>query len=599
MFDIDDLRKLAKMMEVLLNRTQDNKEINLEKYVDIVKQIDSDSFEKLFTLLKQFQYRNLTLEEELEFLEKVSSSYQQMLEQQIGFKNVYKLYSDEELQLSNLEQVNIDYIIDRISNISGYLINKRNIEFNQNNLSELNKRLVAEEIEKNNLNKRLLDFEEILRDSFICAEGRCINNGKLDYVSVLSEYDIIGIDFKDLLYNEKNLKERLSLINSEKIENDEKLKIAEICFDNSPSVDNGQILEDIKNENLKLRYKLTLLKIIELLARNCGEYEDFKEKREKLLDLIKYRLNCINSLGLSISIDPFGRTKVFEQLEILDSFRDNSKDIYRIKKEIANLDQRLDEMINKDKKFSANLSVIEDLIINKMSINDVDISSVILPVDEEIVERVIEKNQVIGIKQIPEQFNFSIVEQKVNSVIERVNEMINVPLINDEKNEVLSPDLIIVSSRDIELDDISTMENSSLDDVDSVKIDNDEENIEKETLIEEELIEEKQFDDDIFKDVVPFLETPLFTDKADIDDIMENVLVIKEETKNEDNIDDEKMLVRDNEVSEQMPDAFWITQSDDESMLVENNDEFQLSFDEQIDVLLSDDDYNTKNRKMR
>ena len=259
MFDIDDLRKLAKMMEVLLNRTQDNKEINLEKYVDIVKQIDSDSFEKLFTLLKQFQYRNLTLEEELEFLEKVSSSYQQMLEQQIGFKNVYKLYSDEELQLSNLEQVNIDYIIDRISNISGYLINKKNIEFNQNNLSELNKRLVAEEIEKNNLNKRLLDFEEILRDSFICAEGRCINNGKLDYVSVLSEYDIIGIDFKDLLYDEKNLKERLSLINSEKIENDEKLKIAEICFDNSPSVDNGQILEDIKNENLKLRYKFTLL----------------------------------------------------------------------------------------------------------------------------------------------------------------------------------------------------------------------------------------------------------------------------------------------------------------------------------------------------
>ena len=88
MLEIDDLKKLIKMLEVLLDRTEDNKEINLEKYKEAVTKIDNDSFEKLFNSLKQFESHNLTLEEELEFLEQVNSSYQQLLEQQFSFKNV-------------------------------------------------------------------------------------------------------------------------------------------------------------------------------------------------------------------------------------------------------------------------------------------------------------------------------------------------------------------------------------------------------------------------------------------------------------------------------------------------------------------------------
>lgn len=603
MLEIDDLKKLAKMMEVLLDRTQDNKEINLEKYKNIVKEIDNDSFEKLLSLLKQFEYHNLTLEEELEFLEKVNCSYQQIIEQQFGFKNVYELYSSDELQLSNLEQINIDYIVNRINNISGYLINKKNIDINQNKLHELNKRLICEEKEKNNLNKRLLEFEEILRNSFISAEGRCIDNGKLQYVSVISEYSLLEIDFKDLLYNEKELKKILSLTSSEKVDTGEKLQIAEICYNNAPSVDSKQVLDDIRIEDLKIRYKLTLLKIIELLSKNCDNYDDFKEKREQLLDLIKYRLTCVNMLGKSISIDPFSRTKVSEQIEILASLKDNSKEINRIKKEIASLDQRLDEMIAKDKEFMVNLNVKDDLILRKMSINDIDISSVVLPDDGDIVEKIAVKNQVVDVKDIPMQFRYSIVRQKVNCVIERVNEMINNPLISEEKVEILSPELIIVPSHDVELEDVSSMDDSRIDEVNLISTNNSEDDV----VEDNEVVvfnDEKIFDDDMFKNVDPFLSAPLFTDKTDSDDVVESIFINEEEnTKheviNEDKIDVSKVSIDENQFDEEMPDAFWVTQSDGDDLLVKNNDEFQLSFDEQIDALLSDEEDNSKIRKKK
>lgn len=603
MLEIDDLKKLAKMMEVLLDRTQDNKEINLEKYKNIVKEIDNDSFEKLLSLLKQFEYHNLTLEEELEFLEKVNCSYQQIIEQQFGFKNVYELYSSDELQLSNLEQINIDYIVNRINNISGYLINKKNIDINQNKLHELNKRLICEEKEKNNLNKRLLEFEEILRNSFISAEGRCIDNGKLQYVSVISEYSALEIDFKDLLYNEKELKKILSLTSSEKVDTGEKLQIAEICYNNAPSVDSKQVLDDIRIEDLKIRYKLTLLKIIELLSKNCDNYDDFKVKREQLLDLIKYRLTCVNMLGKSISIDPFSRTKVSEQIEILASLKDNSKEINRIKKEIASLDQRLDEMIAKDKEFMVNLNVKDDLILRKMSINDIDISSVVLPDDGDMVEKNAVKNQVVDVKDIPTQFRYSIVRQKVNCVIERVNEMINNPLISEEKVEILSPELIIVPSHDVELEDVSSMDDSRIDEVNLVSTNNSADAIVEDNEVEV-FNDEKIFDDDMFKNVDPFLSAPLFTDKTDSDDVVESIFIneeenTKHEVKNEDKIDVSKVSIDENQFDEEMPDAFWVTQSEGDDLLVENNDEFQLSFDEQIDALLSDEEDNSKIRKKK
>ena len=459
----------------------------------------------------------------------------------------------------------------------------------------------------------------------------------MQYISVLSEYNKVDIDFNDLLYNHKELENLLSLINLEKIETGEKLKIAEICYNNAPSVDSKQILDDIKIEDLKVRYRLTLLKIIELLSINYDDYEKFKEKREQLSDLIKYRFNCIGKLGMSISIDPFSRTKVIEQLEFISTIHDNSKEINKIKKEIASLDQRLEEMLIKDRDYFVNISQNENLILSKTSINDIDISGIELPIDEEIVERIVSDNQVVDIRNISEKFNYSIVKQKTNRVIDRVNEMVNNTVIVDSKIEILSPELVIVPQQNIELDDINVdavyteLDNFGMDEIDddlTSGVDVAEDTVKEEKIQNVEEVIDTSFDikdnkennkdniivlnedndellsDDIFKIVDPFVVTPLFTDRTDSEDskkdnsefFPKNDEIIVNEEKIDDNVES---LSDSEDISDEMPDAFWITQSDVNDSLVENGDEYLLSFDEQIDALLSDDTDNSRNKKSR
>ena len=53
--------------------------------------------------------------------------------------------------------------------------------------------------------------------------------------------------------------------------------------------------------------------------------------------------------------------------------------------------------------------------------------------------------------------------------------------------------------------------------------------------------------------------------------------------------------IEENTIENDMPDAFWITQSDDTDKV--NNEEGVLSFDEQINVLLANEE-NTKIKKL-
>ena len=109
---------------------------------------------------------------------------------------------------------------------------------------------------------------------------------------------------------------------------------------------------------------------------------------------------------------------------------------------------------------------------------------------------------------------------------------------------------------------------------------------------------------DMFMNIVPFLETPLFTDRTDeSDEKIEEVIV------NSDNIQDvelpmeslddkEELLLNESNnqeiVSDEMPDAFWVVQDDDKD--INNNEEDGLlSFDEQVELLTND---NYKKRQL-
>ena len=597
MLAIDDMKKLARMQEKLLERSFDDREANLEKYKNTVIQIDEYTFSELLSDLSQLDEHNQTLEDELPFLEQVKSSYDQLLEQQLSFKRVCDLYGDANLELSDLSQINIEYIENRINVINGYLINVKNIDNNKIKLQELNDKLVVEEKNKTFLNKELLEYEKLLRNNFVSAEGRYIVDGQLQYVSVVLEYDKLGYDFNQLLEDSQNLNELLSVVNNEKIEVEEKLKTAEICFNSIPNSESKQILDEINKEYVKIRYRLSMLKILELLSKNYDDYDLFKEKREKILDLIKYRMTCTEKLGIRVSIDPFSRTKVMEQLDMVISMTDNSKNINKIKKDIASLSERVEDMISQNDIYMSQINTIEDLIVNNTSISDIDISSVSLDIEDYFEEKTILDNQVVNVKSVPLQFYLDRARQKSIGVAKRVNEMINNVSLKEEE-EILSPELVIVSQPVVIQDEVKEEEEIISSN------ENEEDSFEKEE--KEDDVFNSVNDSDIFMTVEPFVEMPLFAERVDgslkidtSDGVDEFSFEKLEEVSDEkvsdleleytEELEDKKnnnlQLEYSNDLEEKMPDAFWITQEDKK---IDNNDVIP-SFDDQVSALLADD----------
>lgn len=450
----ESMLKLSRMQETLLKVSDDsNRQINLDNYVKTVKEIDKHAFSGLFDEVKQIDEHNRTLEEELQFLEQVKGYYDQLYEMQLGFKNVCDTYGKYDLKLSDMSQIDIEYIDSRISTINGYLINKKNIVDNKRKLQKLNDELVIEEKNSKVLSERLSGFERELINNFLNAEGRLVVDGKLQYISIVSEYKELGYEFESLLNDELLINEYLTKINSEKIDIEEKVKVAEICFDRSPNVDSKQIYNEINKEYLRIKYRLTMVKILQLLNKKCNSYDLFREKREKLLDLIKYRQGCLVKLGVHISIDPFNRTRVSEQFDMISSLKDNNKILNKIKKSIAELNLRIEEMESQDDRYMLEIQNTKNIVIDRLSMSDIDVSSVVFDVNDFIDEKVVADNQVVEVKNISDNFDMKIINQKTNGVIKRVNEMMNVvsePVVNLE--EVVVPDLVIIPDMNTNID---------------------------------------------------------------------------------------------------------------------------------------------------
>ena len=598
----ENLLRLSKMQEALLKVSNNsNRKENLDKYIKTITEIDKLTFSFLMEKIQQNTEHNRTLENELTFLEQVKSYYEQVNEMQMGFKNVCELYGDSKLKLSDISQINIEYIENRISIISGYLINKKNIDDNKKRLQELNDDLIKEEKNSRILSQRLIEFEKKLRDNFINAEGRIINGGKLDYISIVSEYKKLEYDLVSLLDDKLLIDNSLSILNNELQEMVEKLRVAEICYNRNPNSLSRSVFDEVNKEYLGIKYKLTLVKILKLMSEEYDNYNLFKDKREKLLDLIKYRKEYLSQLNVHFSIDPFDRIKVSDQLEVISSLSDNFKVVGKLKKLIAELTERIDEMVYQNDEYKMEINNTEDLIISKIRITDIDISSVELDdisISNDDLEKVILVNQVASVKDVPISFDIGIARQKTNGVIRKVNEMINraKPMVSKTiVDEVISPDLVIVRE-----------DNKIEEDIDKIEVLDEiiEENI-FEVPIEEVEIKDNEIKEDIqvssiFETAVPFLDTPLFVDRTDE---VESVVVQEEPKKIVQNIFEEENVlnvfedISSENVSnlkvddiEEMPDAFWVTQDDDNNE--EKNGDVILSFDEQIDALLKDNENN-------
>lgn len=611
MIDINDNDfKLLKMNESLLSRlsVKDGKDYiqALTNYQKLAKKIDSNSYQELIDKIKNYEnnQHKLPLEEELIFLQELENQYDSLNELQCKFRNV-----DDDLELSDISTIDRDAISGRKDLISGYLINLKNIEDCNKKIEASNDRLISENKKKELMTSKYQALERDLKRNFINAEGRKIStNGDIEYTSVKEEYRSNGLDLDTLLEDNSKLREKLEELNSARKEKEEVLVTAQICYDSLPSKENKEILDSLKIDAIKVKYLLSLVKIVDKISKEVTNYDAMVSKREDINDLIRSRVNYLQYLGIRFSFDPFLGIKLGEQMDYLDNFKDNSKMITRIMREIADLDDNLREIENKNIEFTRSLTEDIKIIIDKKSLSEIDITNISLDTEEDDrsndtsleEERIVpEDNQVIRIDKLPDDFKIQRVKDKTLGVIKRVNQIFNdintaakgedTTKLEQEKEEE-NPELVIEPAI-IQKKDISegTIKEDKIDTSDDIEDDDEVEivfprepeigeealvipEVPKTETIPEVTLTEKE---NIFEDNLdsPFTNISLFDDRKDDSEIFDT----------EDNNEKENTLKEKNMDEEMtMPLTFWETMPQEEKPSEEKE---TPSFDEQIKKL--------------
>ena len=623
MIDINDKDfKLLKMTESLLSRVDDDRlrEDALDRYAILSKKIEEKSFQELVRRIKEYKH-NQTLEEELDELEEIDNSYVQLEETQYKFKNIYKMYTDKKLSLSELDEIDIEKIRNRKNLVLGYLVNKKNIQELKKQLEEWNEQLINEDKKRANARDKFKRLEDELRKSFVNAEGR--KETVSAYTSVRNEYEDNGMDLNKLIQDKEFMDETYRTITSRRQEKEELLETGKICYESNPSKENKEILNNLRMEAVKVRYQLSLIKIARLIASEMDEYDKLIDKREQLLDLIKKRVSYLGTLGKKFVVDPFGRVKIQEQLGYIEtSLEDNSKIIMRIRKSINEGSNRLEELINDNSTFLSELNTQDmEFICDKKRFEDIFDTK-----DDNDDEKIVLDNQVVSARDTSQEFRTNIVREKTSGVIKRVYEMIMNEEIPDSKMEE-APQLVMEEvDNDIEdilddkttqpADDMFKLDDISSDTYDSDKhdgiissgsfVDKDNSNIKEEkpiVSIPHEYLD-KINDQSLFENNEgnPFESIKLFNDKASnsLDKTkgnrenmsMEDVVSLR------DNKDDSASFKLDSfpqtesqeledegmeKLESELPDAFWITNSN--SSPAEDNVTKIDSIDEQVKKL--------------
>ena len=149
------LRMKEKLLEVGVDLDK-----NLNEFKQLALEIDDEVFNSLMKKIENTNLHNLSLEEQLVILNQIEEEYNGVYELQCRFRNVFQKYSQDELELSDLNVILIDDIRNRINTIQGYLINIKSIKNGKEDLEKLNQDLINESKRKDNLFKKFSELED-------------------------------------------------------------------------------------------------------------------------------------------------------------------------------------------------------------------------------------------------------------------------------------------------------------------------------------------------------------------------------------------------------------------------------------------------------
>ncbi len=628
---IDDNRiKLLRMKERLLS-LNNNDEVALEEYKKVACDIDMDLYASIVDKIRDNNdYINYPLEKQLEFLMELEQDFSEYYNFQKGIVAVCNRYLIQSFDLTDSSLIRIDEVRKRIVSIKKYLENEVEIEKNRIELDRLNSEFIDEEQKANLFQDRVALLDKELKNNVLKAEGRkSASSGDIEYVSIVTEAESLGIDLKRALEDDTLVEEEIKKAETAADEANERLKSAQICYESSSNVSYKEICSNIRKETISIQYKLTFLKILQLVNSYNSTYKLASRKRMELVDLIKERVSLLDQLGIRYLYDPFDRIGLNDQLEIIKAFGNNYDNIKSIRKGIDELSKLNDEIIAENRNYADYFKVNIELFGNDVvAMIEEDTS-----VPDEVIDNFYSHNKVMGVENAAVDFKLDRAHEKTQEVIKRIY-----GVMTDKDDVVLpydvSPSLVIEENDGTQTyDDFGS---NSLDDDDDDELvkgdysedifvdtptDNSSELFSVEQpfeepvpLVSDQLFEDKPFEeehdqtilaetpdaDELFSVEQPFEEPQLFSDRYDdgvVFDSQEPLFTTN--TSIEDNVSngDSTTITTTTATSAQdveMPDVFWETSDEP----VAEDEQMGASFDEQIAALIQADGENTMVKKL-
>lgn len=572
----DSNLKLLKMKEKLLESSSVNREKNLDDYSELASKIDSFSYNNLIEKIHLSTDNNYTLLEEIKFLEDVEHEYMQLDELQHRLRKVFSKYSSKELELSDLSKIRIEEIRNRKSVISGYLINIENIEKDKKKLEELQEKLIDESKKRDVTINRLHMMDKELTSSFMNAEGRLRDDTGLKSTSINAEYMQNGFNLNRLFNDDEYLDQVYTdVINSYNDKNGlfvaaVRLPVAEDEYQD--------VFRATKMDAIKAKYQRSLIEMVRKLKKEDNSVSQARDKRKDLQSLIKYRKDYLDNFKIIYEIDPFSRINLSNQLEFINSIQVNDKKIKNIRKQITDINTKLENMISSNKELKMSINDRHEYLVPEEKKEIVDYTSLGDYIDFGDTDSRPD-NMVVSIKDINDKFNMKKATEIVNNVINRVYKMLTTVSLPDDKvdtqDDALYPELLIESE---------VVDNKLADEPISIKVE------------EPEEVKASVLDSDIFHDEIPFESVPLFTDK-----VIDSSNIFNETKKPVENISNNNEILNDefvnfslpssNEEESLMPDigAYWTgtpVTNDNNTDLKNDN---VISFDEEVNRLINGD----------
>ena len=587
MLIVDDNRvNLLKMKEKLLKLGAPKKDEVLNDYKNLAVSIDKEEYDALLDKIRKNDYTKLPLEDQILFLDEIESNYNSLNELEWGYKNTYSLYSGEELELSDIDNILIDNITNRRSAIEGYLMNKKNLENNKIELDRLNSELINLSKKQALVDDKIKSINESLKDNLVHVEGRIVGpKDELIYTSIVKEFEDAGIDLLPLVDNQNALDEALSKAYQDKKDSEEMVAAAKICYDEAK---NETIYSDIKKNAKNSEYHLILLEIVHELCSDTPEFDLTVNKLYRVLNLIEERKYYLNH---KFYIDPFDRLKIEDYIDELNNLGDCEEEIDNVKKtitymisSISNMEEMNDEFVDK---INQHCSIIKgDELLNVMAVDD-------------YIKEDNKPTKVVKVESLPDDFMLDRAIEKTDSVINRVNKLFNNTNDNNDKIDenitLVTPELIIDTVNNNELFDEETNVVNSSEDVFEKEDNNKESDVpfvsEQEVFKDEGEVTKE---DDLFKEVAPFEETTLFKDRYD-EDVFDSVVPFPKEAPAPQVVTTLEPLPTDTKQVVEMPDAFWTIQEDNKMNSEDANN--QASFDDQIEALIGTNNVSNTRRR--